>query len=215
VTWKAEVETWFRGLLGDPLSRALAAVRASAREGTIEQVVRPEVQAFADAIDRLRQATADYLALAAPQFGADPQLRERADRLVQTYQLLHAQFLDGASPLQGGAVRGVVGAVPVMAALIVVAVGAVSYAVSEVGAAYAVAARSSAEEALARTELETRELQARIEATRTGVALPPTTLALPPPPSSPLLGDGKAEVVMLAVGAGVAALGFLAWISRR
>jgi hypothetical protein len=92
---------------------------------------------------------------------------------------------------------------PAWAAVVVVVVGGVAYAVSEVGSAWAISTTADAEVALEQVRLQRKELDARVTASQDGRTLPPSTL---PPPELPRSGADAAKVVKLALaGLGVAA----------
>ena len=211
--WLDDFRTWVDGLLGDRLSAALAQVRAAVARGTVSQEVAPQVQRCAEVLEQLRTETQGYLARAAP-LHADPDVRERSDRLVAIWNELWAQWSDPTCTRQhaGGAKVGLAPAG--WAAVVVVVVAGVAYAVSEVGSAWAMATTADAEVALAQVRLQTRELDARIAAAAGGTALPPSTL---PPPEFPRAGADAGKVVQLAMaGVGVAAgIGILVAIARK
>ena len=199
--WLDDFRTWVDGLLGDRLSAALAQVRAAVARGTVSQEVAPQVQRCAEVLEQLRTETQGYLARAAP-LHADPDVRERSDRLVAIWNELWAQWSDPTCTREhaGGAKVGLAPAG--WAAVVVVVVAGVAYAVSEVGSAWAMATTADAEVALAQVRLQTQELDARIAAAAGGTALPPSTL---PPPELPRSGADAAKVVKLALaGLGLA-----------
>ena len=68
-------------------------MRAAVARGTVEQDVAPEVQRRAALLEELRKQTQAYLAHAAPHLG-DPDIKERADRLVAIWNELWAQWSD-------------------------------------------------------------------------------------------------------------------------
>jgi len=230
--WLEDFRTWVDGLLGDRLSAALAQVKAAVARGTVAQDVAPQVQRCADVLGTLRVETQAYLAVAAPHH-ADSDVKERSDRLVAIWTELWAQWSDPACtrPRASGGqgvgrehcergrnaaavARSAVGMAPAWSAVVVVVVGGVAYAVSEVGSAWAISTTADAEVALEQVRLQRKELDARVTASQDGRTLPPSTL---PPPELPRSGADAAKVVKLAlaglrvaVGAGV-----LAYAVRR
>lgn len=206
--WLEDFRTWVDGLLGDRLSAALAQVKAAVARGTVAQDVAPQVQRCAAVLGTLRAETQSYLAVAAPHH-ADPDVKERSDRLVAIWTELWAQWSDPACT-RPRAARESVGMAPAWAAVVVVVVGGVAYAVSEVGSAWAISTTADAEVALEQVRLQRKELDARVTASQDGRTLPPSTL---PPPELPRSGADAAKVVKLvlaglgmAVGAGVIAM---------
>lgn len=234
-----DFETWVDGLFGDRLSAGLVAVRAAVQRKTVPTEVTPKVQAFAASLDELRLATNAYLARVLPLREANPDLAERAERMVVAYTTLARAWEDKAattkvsasaassgpvSPPAGVVLRGVfggqdtevIGAVPVLVGLglLTVMVGATAYAVTETGAAYAIAAKGDVDVALAQVKLQTQDLEARIAATKAGQVLPPATVGLPTMPN--VAGPGEVSPLVW-VGAGLATVGLLAtgawWLS--
>ena len=198
--WLEEFRTWVDGLLGDRLSAALAQVKAAVARGTVAQDVAPQVQRCAAVLGTLRAETQAYLAVAAPHH-ADPDVKERSDRLVAIWTELWAQWSDPACTRPRAAAEQV-GMAPAWAAVVVVVVGGVAYAVSEVGSAWAISTTADAEVALEQVRLQRKELDARVRASQDGRTLPPSTL---PPPELPRSGADAAKVVKLALaGLGVA-----------
>ena len=210
--WLEDFRTWVDGLLGDRLSAALAQVRAAVARGTVSQEVAPQVQRCAEVLEELRTETQGYLVRAAP-LHADPDVRERSDRLVAIWNELWAQWSDPTCTRRhsGGAKVGLAPAG--WAAVVVVVVAGVAYAVSEVGSAWAMATTADAEVALAQVRLQTQELDARIAAAADGKSLPPSTL---PPPELPRMGaSGATAVKVLLAGMAVAAgVGAAVWAVR-
>ena len=210
--WLDDFRTWVDGLLGDRLSAALAQVRAAVARGTVSQEVAPQVQRCAEVLEQLRTETQGYLARAAP-LHADPDVRERSDRLVAIWNELWAQWSDPTCTRRHTC-GAKVGLAPAgWAAVVVVVVAGVAYAVSEVGSAWAMATTADAEVALAQVRLQTQELDARIAAAAGGTALPPSTL---PPPELPRSGGDAGKVAKLvAAGLGLAvALGVAVAVVR-
>jgi hypothetical protein len=193
--WLDDFRTWVDGLLGDRLSAALAQVRAAVARGTVSQEVAPQVQRCAEVLEQLRTETQGYLARAAP-LHADPDVRERSDRLVAIWNELWAQWSDPTCTRKHAG-DAKVGLVPAgWAAVVVVVVAGVAYAVSEVGSAWAMATTADAEVALAQVRLQTQELDARIAASADGKSLPPSTL---PPPEFSRSGADAGKVVKLVM----------------
>ena len=205
--WLEDFRTWVDGLLGDRLSAALAQVKAAVARGTVAQDVAPQVQRCAAVLGTLRAETQAYLAVAAPHH-ADPDVKERSDRLVAIWTELWAQWSDPACT-RPRATGGRLGMAPAWAAVVVVVVGGVAYAVSEVGSAWAISTTADAEVALEQVRLQRKELDERVTASQDGRTLPPSTL---PPPELPRSGADAAKVVKLALaGLGVAvAVGLVA-----
>jgi hypothetical protein len=158
------------------------------------------VQRCAAVLGTLRAETQAYLAVASPHH-ADPDVKERSDRLVAIWTELWAQWSDPVCTRPQGAGERV-GMAPAWAAVVVVVVGGVAYAVSEVGSAWAISTTADAEVALEQVRLQRNELDARVTASQDGRTLPPSTL---PPPELPRSGADAAKVVKLALaGLGVA-----------
>jgi len=211
--WLEDFRTWVDGLLGDRLSAALAQVKAAVARGTVAQDVAPQVQRCAAVLGTLRAETQAYLAVAAPHH-ADPDVKERSDRLVAIWTELWAQWSDPACTRPRGAGERV-GMAPAWAAVVVVVVGGVAYAVSEVGSAWAISTTADAEVALEQVRLQRKELDARVTASQDGRTLPPSTL---PPPELPRSGADAAKVVKLALAGLGAVVGtglILAVVGRR
>ena len=198
--WLEDFRTWVDGLLGDRLSAALAQVKAAVARGTVAQEVAPQVQRCADVLSTLRVETQAYLVVAAPHH-ADSDVKERSDRLVAIWTELWAQWSDPTCTRPRVAGERV-GMATAWAAVVVVVVAGVAYAVSEVGSAWAISTTADAEVALEQVRLQRKELDARVMASRDGRTLPPSTL---PPPELPRSGADAGKVVKLALaGLGVA-----------
>ena len=210
--WLDDFRAWVDGLLGDRLSAALARVRAAVARGTVEQDVAPEVQRCAAVLEDLRKETQGYLARAAPHL-ADPDIKERADRLVAIWNELWTQWSDPTCTRRQSATSGIGLAPAAWAAVVVVVVGGVAWAVSDVGAAWAISTTADAEVALAQVRLQQQELEARIAAAAGGTALPPSTL---PPPELPRAGGSGGTVVKVVLGglALAAGVGAAVWAVR-
>ncbi len=199
-----ELETWAKGLLGDRLSAAMSYVRGAKQSGELGTKVQPRVQSYANTLEALRVATNRYIARASPFVGTDADVAERVQRVSAAYQLLYTQWYEPesvrrATPTdQAKLAANEVGVAPVVAVLVIVTVGGVAWAVTEVGAAYAVAAQSDAEKALANIRLQEKELGDRVAASKDGRTLPPSTLPQPNP--APLSGDNMEQAAKVLVG---------------
>ena len=214
-SWLNEAQQWVKGLLGDKLEAALSTVTAAQQSGTVGAQIHPEVQGFVQTLDQLRLATNAYLARAMPLVGDNPELEDRAHRLVFAYQTLATNWQDPANtrPNAAAAQRFEVGVAPVVwVALVTVGLGSASWAVSKMGAAWAIAAKGDAEVALAQVQLQQRDLEARVAASQDGRHLPPSTVAPPNPrPETPGEVDSLVPVAAGAVGLAVV-VGGIAWL---
>lgn len=213
-----ELETWARGLFGDRLAAALTFVRGARQSGELGTKVQPRVQAYAETLEALKLATNRYLARALPLSKDNPDLAERAKRVSAAYQLLYTQWYEPESVRRASTadraslkVQGQVGIAASTAALVIITVAGVAWAVTEVGAAYAVAAQGDAERALAQIRLQSKELDERVAASKDGRTLPPSTLPQPNP--APLSGVDMGKAMKAAAGLAVLALGVGAAVS--
>lgn len=219
----SEFQTWINGLVGSRLDAALVTVRAAMQGGTVDTDVQPRVQAFATTLGDLHTKTIAYAETARP-FISDPDVEDRVRRSLFAYNTLYRQWTDKAltQRLEGedqflkykevvGRYQEVVGVAPMVGILVVVAIGSVAYGVSEAGAAWAMAAESDAKKALAQIDLQARDLDARVAASKDGRTLPPATVPVPSP--STWTGDASMDTALkaavglgavVAVGAGVA-----------
>ena len=207
-----ELETWARGLFGDRLAAALTYVRGARQSGELGTKVQPRVEAYAETLEALKLATNRYLFTALPLSKDNPDLADRAKRVSAAYQLLYTQWYEPESVRRASAadqaavqIRGHVGIAASTAAVVIITVAGVAWAVTEVGAAYAVAAQGDAERALAQLRLQEQELAARVKASKDGRTLPPSTLALPNP--APVSGTDMGKAMKAAAGLAVLALG--------
>ena len=130
--WLEDFRTWVDGLLGDRLSAALAQVKAAVARGTVAQDVAPQVQRCAAVLGTLRAETQSYLAVAAPHH-ADPDVKERSDRLVAIWTGRWAEWSDPACTRPGDAGERV-GMAPAWAAVLPACRASSRAAVTEAGA---------------------------------------------------------------------------------
>jgi len=195
-SWSDIKAGWSSGwqALYDQATRTYASAAQVDPTGTLTKV-----QAFVDALSDSR-ATPDRMAAKLPNppvTDADKAAVAKHHALNKRYHELAAGFYDDAQPATDATVPST-GAVPVLV------VGAV--AVGAVGVAWALAAYEYAVNLREQTDLAERELDARIEASREGRALQPSTLPPPPRSESAAKGMGWLLVGGLAVAAGVIVL---------
>jgi hypothetical protein len=206
------VTGWFDATLGKPLDAALAKVRAAVSGREVEQAVKPDVQAFFNAMTawetELRRLEAAAAALQPP----DPQVQAYVAGIRQKRDLLWTQATDpnAVRPTAPVGFLPAIPAVPAATAVVFTAICAVAvagfgtYAVSDIGAAWAMSNKGEAEAELARTKLAADELGARVAASREGRQLPATTL---PGLTAPRDEGGTSTAIKVAVGAaGVAVI---------
>lgn len=142
-----------------------AAIRAN--PARFHETVAAFVQALTDSrssLDRVQALLAQV---------DDPALRERATTLEARYATLAAGVFADAQPAEG------VGAAPVMVGVVVAGV-----VVGVAGIAWAVAAYQYAVNLREHTGLLEKELAARVEASRSGRPLPPSSIPPQPNPVS-------------------------------
>ena len=229
---KNELLGWFDTALGSPLEAALARVRQAVGAGQAETQVKPTVEAFIRTMGAWSAELARLEASAAQLQPPDPTVATYVASIREKQRLMWAQFTDTSAvrPMEGAkplaAISGVtIGnpllvAIPATTAAVFTAVCAVAvagfgtYAVSDVGAAWAVSNQAEAEAELNRTRLAASELGARVDASREGRTLQPTTLpGLQQAPDK----DGMATALKVAMGAaGVAVVvAGVAWLAGR
>jgi len=215
----SEFQTWVEGLIGSRLDAALVEVRAAVQRGTVDTELQPQVQQFANTLDAMRSETVAWLTKAGPLMADNPDLEDRGRRMVFAYNTLHRQWTDkSATKLLAGEeqflrYRDHVGVALSTMVLLTVAVGATAYAVTELGAAWAISAQEDASKALAQVRLQEKDLQARVDASKDGRSLPPSSV--PPPSPSTWTGDADMDTAAkLIVGVGALALlgGAAAWV---
>jgi hypothetical protein len=207
---KQAVNGWFDAALGKPLDAALAKVRAAVSGRSVEQTVKPEVEAFFSAMTGWDQHLRRLEAAAAQISPPDPQVQAYVAAIRQKRDLLWTQATDpnAARPATSGAPVGFFPAIPAGTAVVFTAVCAVAVAgfgtlaVSEVGAAWAMSNKGEAEAELSRTKLAADELEARVQASKEGRQLPSTTL---PGLTAPRDNDGVQTAVKVAIGAAAVA----------
>lgn len=228
---KNELLGWFDAALGSPLEAALARVRQAVGAGQAETAVKPSVEAFIRTMSAWN-AELGRLEASAAQLPPDPSVAAYVASIREKQRLMWAQFTDTAAvrPMEGAkplaAISGVtignplLAAIPATTAVVFTAVCAVAiagfgtYAVSDVGAAWAVSNQAEAEAELNRTRLAASELGARVDASREGRTIQPTTLpGLQQAPDK----DGMATALKVAMGAaGVAvAVAGIAYLAGR
>jgi len=186
-TWTDIQSRWsegWRSLHDRALSAYESAIRADPRRFV------PQVKAFVAQLQAAR-VHLDHMRVQVAQLD-DPEATEAWKKLEARWHDLAAGFYADTRPASDG-----VGAVPVVALVVgglIIGVAAIAWAVAAYH--YAVNLREQ-------TELADRELAARIEASREGRQLAPSTL--PPPPPDPVKaakGLGMLLVGGLVVTAG-------------
>jgi len=158
-----------------------------------------KVQGFVQALTESR-ATLDRMRAKlppTPHGAADRALVETYQGLERRYHDLAAGFYGDATPTQGQGMRQSAPEVGVAPAVLVVG----GLAVGAAGVSWAVAAYQYAVNLREQTALAERELDARVEASREGRVLAPSTLPAPQPKASRLWVLGGLSLV-----AGVVAL---------
>lgn len=194
MTWAEVKAAWDRGwtaLHARALQLYGAAIRAdpTGYAAKVTGFMRELEQSRAN-LDRIRARLPNP-----PATDADRQAVANYEAMERRYHDLAAGFYSDVKPVSEG-----VGVAPLVVGGLVVGVAAIAWAVAAYE--YAVNLREQ-------TALQVKELDARVEASKEGRALPPTTLPPPPaPPSAPGTGAGLGWVLVggLVLAAGALAL---------
>jgi hypothetical protein len=127
---KQAVNGWFDAALGKPLDAALAKVRAAVSGRSVEQTVKPEVEAFFSAMTGWDQHLRRLEAAAAQISPPDPQVQAYVAAIRQKRDLLWTQATDpnAARPATSGAPVGFFPAIPAGTAVVFTAICAVAVA---------------------------------------------------------------------------------------